>query len=216
MRLGFREGHFDIFVYFVIINFRRNVLINFILRWYESKRMTYRLLIIVNIMNEITREANLMALQIKADKDYTLLTQLLQVADIFVKVRERELLPQNLSATSAAILFLVEAMGKDVTPAKISRMLLREPHSVSGILMRMEKQGLIKRTKNMERKNLIRITLTTKGESTLKQAMKKDGAKHVLSKLSEEQRRQLKQSLLALKEAGMKELHLSPKALPWP
>ncbi|MCX5997458.1 MAG: MarR family transcriptional regulator [Chloroflexi bacterium] len=157
-----------------------------------------------------------MALQIKADKDYTLLTQLLQVADIFVKVRERELLPQNLSATSAAILFLVEAMGKDVTPAKISRMLLREPHSVSGILMRMEKQGLLKRTKNMERKNLIRITLTTKGESTLKQAMKKDGAKHVLSKLSEEQRRQLKQSLLALKEAGMKELHLSPKALPWP
>ena len=157
-----------------------------------------------------------MALQIKADKDYTLLTQLLQVADIFVKVRERELLPQNLSATSAAILFLVEAMGKDVTPAKISRMLLREPHSVSGILMRMEKQGLLKRTKNMERKNLIRITLTAKGENTLKQAMKKEGVKHVLSKLSEEQRRQLKGSLLALKEAGMKELHLSPKALPWP
>jgi DNA-binding MarR family transcriptional regulator len=157
-----------------------------------------------------------MALQIKADKDYTLLTQLLQVADIFVKVRERELLPHNLSATGAAILFLVEAMGKDVTPAKISRMLLREPHSVSGILMRMEKQGLLKRTKNMERKNLIRITLTTKGENALKQAMKKEGSKHVLSKLSEEQRRQLKASLLALKEAGMKELHLNPKALPWP
>ncbi len=157
-----------------------------------------------------------MALQIKADKDYTLLTQLLQVADIFVKVRERELLPQNLSATSAAILFLVEAMGKDVTPAKISRMLLREPHSVSGILMRMEKQGLLKRTKNMERKNLIRITLTAKGENTLKTAMKKEGVKHVLSKISEEQRRQLKQTLLTLKEAGMKELHLSPKALPWP
>ena len=153
-----------------------------------------------------------MAQQIKADKDYTLLTSLLQVADIFVKVRERELLTQNLSATSAAILFLVEAMGKDVTPAKISRMLLREPHSVSGILMRMEKQGLIKRAKNMERKNLIRVTLTTKGENALKQAMKKEGVKHVLSKLTEEQRRQLKQSLTALKEAGMKELNLSPKA----
>jgi hypothetical protein len=53
-----------------------------------------------------------MAIQIKADKDYTLLTQLLQVADIFVKVRERELLPQNLSATSAYSFFLVEAMGR--------------------------------------------------------------------------------------------------------
>jgi len=157
-----------------------------------------------------------MAQQIKADKDYTLLTQLLQVADIFVKIRERELLPQNLSATSAAILFLVEAMGKDVTPAKITRMLLREPHSISGILIRMEKNGLLKRTKNMERKNLIRITLTTKGENALKQAMKKAGTTHVLSKLTEEQRSKLKQSLSVLKEAGMKELHLNPKALPWP
>lgn len=157
-----------------------------------------------------------MALQIKADKDYTLLTSLLQVADILFKIRERELLPQNLSATAAAILFLVEAMGEDVTPAKITRMLMREPHSISGILMRMEKQGLLKRTKNMERKNLIRVTLTAKGENSLKQAMKKEGTKHVLSRLSAEQQRQLKATLTALKEAGMKELHLSSKSLPWP
>jgi len=157
-----------------------------------------------------------MAQQIKADKDYTLLTSLLQVADIFVKIRERELLPQNLSATAADILFLVDAMGKDVIPAKISRMLIREPHSISGILLRMEKQGLLKRAKNMERKNLIRVTLTSKGETMLKQVMKKEGVNHVLSKLTEEQRRQLKQSLAALKDAGMKELKLSPKALPWP
>ena len=157
-----------------------------------------------------------MAQQIKADKDYTLLTSLLQVADLFVKIRERELLPQNLSATAAEILFLVEAMGKDVTPAKITRMLLREPHSISGILMRMEKHGLLKRTKNMERKNLIRITLTARGENALKQAMKKSGTTHVLARLSAEQQRQLKTTLTALKEAGMKELHLGPKVLPWP
>jgi DNA-binding MarR family transcriptional regulator len=157
-----------------------------------------------------------MTQQIKADKDYTLLTSLLQVADIFVKVRERELLPQNLSATSAAILFLVDAMGQDVTPSKITRMLLREPHSISGILIRMEINGLLKRTKNMERKNLIRITLTAKGENALKQAMKQAGTTHVLSKLTEEQRSKLKKSLNILKEAGVKELNLSPKALPWP
>ncbi|MCX6004721.1 MAG: MarR family transcriptional regulator [Chloroflexi bacterium] len=157
-----------------------------------------------------------MAQIIKAERDYTLLTVLLQVADIFVKVRERELLNQNLSATSAAILFLVDAMGKDVTPAKISRMLLREPHSVSGILMRMEKQGLLKRTKNMERKNLIRVTLTARGEQALKLSMKKEGVKHILSRLTEEQRKQLKAALATLKEAGLKELNLGPRALPWP
>ena len=157
-----------------------------------------------------------MAQQIKADKDYTLLTQLLQVADIFVKIRERELLPQNLSATAAEILFLVDAMGEDVTPAKITRMILREPHSTSGILKRMETHGLLKRTKNMERKNLIRITLTAKGERALSQAMKKEGSTNVLSRLSTEQRSKLMKSLGILKEAGKKELHLSPKALLWP
>ncbi len=157
-----------------------------------------------------------MAQQIKADKDYTLLTQLLQVADIFVKIRERELLPQNLSATAAEILFLVDAMGEGVTPAKITRMILREPHSISGILKRMETHGLIKRTKDMERKNRIRITLTAKGEKTLKQIVKLEGTTGILSKLTVAQQKQLKASLTALKEAGKKELHLSPKALLWP
>jgi len=157
-----------------------------------------------------------MAQQIKADKDYTLLTSLLQVSDILFKIRERELLPQNLSATAAEILFLVDAMGEDVTPAKLSRMILREPHSTSGILMRMETHGLLKRTKNMERKNMIRITLTAKGEKALSQAMKKEGTTNVLAKLTAVQRSNLKQSLSVLKEAGKKELHLSPKALLWP
>jgi DNA-binding MarR family transcriptional regulator len=157
-----------------------------------------------------------LAQQIKADKEYTLVAQIMQIADIFVNVRERELMPQNLSATAAEILFLVNAMGEGVTPARITRMMLREPHSVSGILMRMETRGLIKRTKNMDRKNYIRITLTAKGEKALKQAMKLEGTTHVLSKLNAAQQRELKATLTALKEAGMKQLRLSPKALPWP
>jgi DNA-binding MarR family transcriptional regulator len=157
-----------------------------------------------------------MAQQIKADKDYTLFASVLQVADILFKIRERELLPQNLSATAAEILFLVDAMGDEVTPAKITRMMLREPHSVSGILMRMEKHGLIKRTKDMEPKNRIRITLTARGEKVLKQAMKLQGTTGILSRLSVVQQKQLKTTLTALKDAGKKELHLSPKALLWP
>ena len=68
----------------------------------------------------------------------------------------------------------------------------------------------------MERKNLIRITLTAKGEKVLSQAMKKEGSTNVLSRLTTAQQKQLKTTLSALKEAGKKELHLSPKALLWP
>jgi len=157
-----------------------------------------------------------MAQQIKADKDYTLLTSLLQVSDILFKIRERELLSHNLSAPAAEILFLVDAMGENVTPAKITRMMLREPHSVSGLLVRMEKHGFIRRTKDMERKNHIRITLTAKGERALKQVMKLEGTTDIIARLSTEQQKQLKTTLTALKEAGKKELHLGPKALLWP
>jgi len=157
-----------------------------------------------------------MAQQIKADKDYTLQTCFLQVADIFIKIRERELLDQNLSATAAEILFLVDAMGDDVIPAKIGRMMLREPHSVTQILIRMEKHGLVKRTKNMERKNQIRITLTAKGKKVLSQAMKKEGATNVLARLTAEQRSKLTKSLSVLKEAGRKELRLGAKVFRWP
>ena len=157
-----------------------------------------------------------MAQLIKADKDFTLFTTIQQLADIFIKIRERELLPQKISVAAAELLFLADALGKDVTQAKISRMTLHDPHITSGILVRMETHGLIKRTKNMERKNQIRVTLTAKGEKALKQSMKLEGATGVIARLSEVQQKQLKATLTALKEAGKKELHLSTKALPWP
>ena len=157
-----------------------------------------------------------MVRKITADRDYTLAAQITQVADMLVKVRERELLRQKLSATAASILFLVNVMGNEVTPAKISRMMLREPHTIGGILARMEKSRLINRTKNLERKNRIRITLTEKGEKALKKAMQMQGTAHLLCKLTDAQREQLQTALKAIKQAGIKELRLSPKALQWP
>jgi DNA-binding MarR family transcriptional regulator len=80
----------------------------------------------------------------------------------------------------------------------------------------MEKHGLINRTRNMERKSLIRITLTAKGKNTLKQAMKQKGTTHVLSRLTKAQRSKLKLWLTDLKEAGMEELYLKPGVILWP
>jgi DNA-binding MarR family transcriptional regulator len=76
--------------------------------------------------------------------------------------------------------------------------------------------GLLKRTRDMEYKNQICVTLTAKGEKSLKQAMKMDGTANVLDRLSAAQQKELKARLTALKDAGMKGLKLSPKALPWP
>lgn len=157
-----------------------------------------------------------MAQQIKADRNYTLAAQIIQVADIFIKIREREMIPQNLSATAADVFFLVDAMGKGSTPVKISRMMMRERHSVATILVRKEKHGLIKRTKDMEDKHQIRITLTAKGKKALHEAMKKKGITNVMAKLTAEQRSKLAKALSILKIEGKKKLQLSATALPWP
>jgi len=46
--------------------------------------------------------------------------------------------------------------------------------------------------------------------------MKLEGTTHIHSRLSVVQQKQLKAIVTALKDAGKKELHLSPKALLWP
>ena len=52
-----------------------------------------------------------------------------------------------------------QVIGYRVTPAEISRRLLRESHSISQILNRMENKGLVRWVKDLERKNLVRLIL---------------------------------------------------------
>lgn len=149
-----------------------------------------------------------MSKQIKEDKDYAIVKQVMQVAYIFDKVRERELLLLHLSTTAADVLFLVNAMGKDVTGAKIYRTLMIEQHALYVILKSMEREGFLKRTQNIKRKNQILLSLTVRGENTLKQVMKLKGTTHVLSRLSLEQKIGLQAMLSEITEAGMEEIYL--------
>ena len=70
------------------------------------------------------------------DQDYNLWVLLHQVSDIIFYAREAELQEYNLPATQADVLFVIKAIGDKVTPAQISRMIFRQPHSVSGIIDR--------------------------------------------------------------------------------
>ena len=129
------------------------------------------------------------------DRDYNLWVLLHQVSDIIFNAREAELQQHGLPATQAEVLFVVKAIGDKVTPAQISRMMFRRPHSISGIIDRMKKAGLVKKTKNLERKNLVRITLTEKGQQAYKQALKRKSVQKIMSALSEEERKKLKSLL---------------------
>jgi DNA-binding MarR family transcriptional regulator len=148
------------------------------------------------------------------DRDYNLWVLLHQVSDIIFNAREVELQQYGFPATQAEVLFVIKAIGDKVTPAQISRMIFRRPHSVSGIVDRMVKAGFVKKTKDLHKKNLIRVTLTAKGEEAYKQALKRKSIPRIMSALSEAERQKLKSLLGTLRNKGLKELGIDPKKAP--
>jgi DNA-binding MarR family transcriptional regulator len=92
--------------------------------------------------------------------------KLFATATVVERARELELAQIGVSTIQAGVLYLLKSTIEPVTPSQLARTLYREPHSMSALLKRMEKQGLIKRTKDLDQKNLVRISLTKKGEET--------------------------------------------------
>jgi DNA-binding MarR family transcriptional regulator len=75
----------------------------------------------------------------------------------------------------------------------------------------MKETGLVNKVKDLEKKNLIRIELTSKGRKAYKQALTRESIHKVMSCLSEEERRQLDMLLEKLCRKTVEELGLKRK-----
>ena len=139
-----------------------------------------------------------------------------QTSNAMSRVADSELSQVGISMMQAAVLVFVKNSKEPVIPAHISRWLFREPHTISQLLMRMETQGLVKRTKNLDRKNQVRITLTAKGEKAFQQQSEMRGIGKILSILSPEECNKLGASLKKLRDEAIKELDARPRHLPFP
>ncbi len=106
--------------------------------------------------------------------------------------------PLGVSPRQAAVLMIIEGIHNPATPAEISRWLNRERPSVSVLLERMKRKGLIEKTKDFARKNLVRVTLTEKGEETLDSLMEMKIIAQIFSAISEEELQQLMSYLTIL------------------
>ena len=140
------------------------------------------------------------------DEEYSLWVLLSQAADATAKARQKELDRYGISTVEAAVLFTIQAIGDTATPAEISRWLLRESHTVSELLSRMEKDGLVSKTKDLDRKNLVRVTITEKGREAYDHSTKWNSVRRLMSSLSEGERRQLRSYLERVRDRALKEL----------
>ena len=140
------------------------------------------------------------------DQDYALWLLLLKVRRGISKARGKELSPYDITPEQAEVLFIVQALNNKTTPAEISRLTFREPQTVSVLISRMEKKGLVKKVRDMDRKNMIRIAITEKGQQAYNQSSQRATIHNIMSALSEAEHQQLMSLLQRLSDQALKEL----------
>jgi len=118
--------------------------------------------------------------------------------------REQDLAQYKLSPMKAAALYIIQSIGTEATPAEIARWILRKPHTVSGLLDRMEKDGLITKTKNLPKKNLVRVTITEKGKRALRQSFKRESLGRTFAAVPASERSKLYTQLEKIRNKGIK------------
>ena len=133
-----------------------------------------------------------------------------QAQHAIFRVRKKELSQYNVTLEQASVLFVIKALGetdRKTTPGVIARCVLREPHAVSKILTRMEKDGLVKKINGLGRKkNEVIVNLTEKGRTAYRHSIKRDSIHEIMSCLTEEECVQLCSLLDRLRDKALQEL----------
>lgn len=145
------------------------------------------------------------------DLDYKLFVLLRQAGHVIYKSSEKELRKNGISIVEHAVLFIIQSIGHKATPAEISRWMVRERNSISALLTRMEKKGLIRMTKDLDRKNMLRVSLTKKGKQVYDISTKMETIHSILSTFPKEVIIQLIASLKELRDRAMEEIGLEYK-----
>ena len=156
-----------------------------------------------------------MGTDVVTDPDYELWVLLHQACDAMNRARENELRQVGLSGVQAAVLFIVKAMKVPATPGEISRWLFRKPHTVSGLLYRMEKQGLVRKVKDLERKTLVRVVITERGEEAYQGSTEMKVIHKMLSCLPPKERDNLRAYVTTLRNKALGECGVGYR-LPFP
>jgi MarR family transcriptional regulator, organic hydroperoxide resistance regulator len=137
------------------------------------------------------------------DPVYQLWVVLHQARDASHKARERELAKYGISAVQTVVLFVISANGGKTSATTISNWALRELHTISSILSRMEKMGLITKEKDWTKNGELTVSLTEKGKQAYQKTTDISLINNILCCLSEEERSQLMQYLKKIRDKAL-------------
>jgi len=95
-----------------------------------------------------------------------------QVSRLMNRLQERELLRVGTTPEKVTTLQLIHDLGSDAITAEIARYLCRKDQSITGMLNRMEQEGLVKRTPKRVGHPYTSLELTEKGEEVREKGQK--------------------------------------------
>jgi DNA-binding MarR family transcriptional regulator len=143
-----------------------------------------------------------------SDEDHDLWMLLTHARYAIYRAREKELQRYGVSPEQVGVLFIVQALGNQATPSQISRYILRQPHTVSALIERMADKGLVKKVHDLDKKNLVRVSLTEKGQKIYDSSTKRGPIHKIMGILSSEERSQFRNILDKLHLRARKEIGL--------
>ncbi|MGZ3846835.1 MAG: MarR family winged helix-turn-helix transcriptional regulator [Flavisolibacter sp.] len=149
----------------------------------------------------------------RVDKEYDLWILLSRVYHMIAKLRNMEMNKYSILPVQAYMLYIIRAMGNETTPAELSRFVYQQRSSVSDILNRMEKQGLITKEKKSDGKGRVQVKLTKKGEKALQLSEQREHLHNIMTVLNEEKRRHLESILEELRDKAAEEFSVYQKTI---
>lgn len=132
-----------------------------------------------------------------------------QTVDAITRAREKELKHYGIAVRQVSALFAINHLGGQATPTELARWLFRKPHTISSILNRMAREGLIEKSRDTERKNVVRVILTEKGRRAYQYSTRRESVHRIMSGLNETELERLRSYLEKLREKAFAELKVT-------
>ena len=132
------------------------------------------------------------------------------------RVTETRLGEIGATPESIAILWACRDFPGPLRPAEIARLVFRAPHTIAGLLKRMEKEGLVIRIPKKPGHPYTEVKLTPKGKKACAPAIKilKDVIAETMSVMSEEELEQLGELTRPLQLKALEMLNMKLKSSP--
>ena len=135
-----------------------------------------------------------------------------QTHNLATKCEEKALTAAGLTPQQFGVMIAIKNIKPPVTPTEVAKWLDRSTNSVSMIVDRMERDGLVRRRRDVRDRRSLRLVITKKGEEPFKQALGPawELIEHVLSGLTSEERQILNELMDKMREKAYQ--YLNPEA----